>query len=442
MFIGVQGNVNQYRVFFKNTATLGVGTAVAQVIPFLLTPVVARLYCSRDMGFYSLYLSTVNILTQGACFKYEMAIVSCETEWEAEQIARLCAVVLTAMALLSAGVGAITGFYFLRFTGGNIWGYSVLLALGVGAIGWFSVLSNRCIFYKKYKALAFSSFIRAAVYGGLQVMLFPLGGSGLIAAQVGGYICACIVLRYKLPSALRESSKKLLNKRKVKAWKDTMVKYRAFPLYTMPGAAANTAALGQISFWASWGYSSQELGGYAMVDRVLSLPLSLISNAVGQVFFKQAAEEYKNTGKINSFPRVWAALAVLSVIGFGGLSLCLPWAVSLFLGPKWLGCIGYSRRLLPLYGIRFACAPLLFTAVVMGKQKAMMAWQVGTLLFAAAAFYQGVSSKIAFESFLTQGALVLAGAYVFFAGICCFWAVKGKTKENKSGETKGETKCR
>ncbi len=72
----------------------------------------------------------------------------------------------------------------------------------------------------------------------------------------------------------------------------------------------------------------------------------------------------------------------------------------------------------------------------------MMAWQVGTLLFAAAAFYQGVSSKIAFESFLTQGALVLAGAYVFFAGICCFWAVKGKTKENKSGETKGETKCR
>ena len=51
--------MNQYRVFFKNTATLGVGTAVAQVIPFLLTPVVARLF---PVPFHSEHPNTRGLL--------------------------------------------------------------------------------------------------------------------------------------------------------------------------------------------------------------------------------------------------------------------------------------------------------------------------------------------------------------------------------------------
>ncbi len=59
---------------FKNTSILVSGTALAQLIPILLQPILRRFYSPEVFGAYSVYLSLVGILYVLSSLRYEMAI--------------------------------------------------------------------------------------------------------------------------------------------------------------------------------------------------------------------------------------------------------------------------------------------------------------------------------------------------------------------------------
>lgn len=416
--------------FVKNTAVLTAGSAAAQLLPVVITPLLARLYSAQAFGSFSLYLSAVNIITQCVCLKYEMAIVSCKTQEDAAKVTRLCMAILALATAFSALAGLFLGGQLVKEKGAP-WQYSLLFALGALGIGWFEVLNYSAVFQKKYQALARANWVKAAISSALQLALFFLGGMGLMLAQSAGYFAGAAVLH----GAGSFLHRKTGEQPKSSLW-ETAKKYKDFPLYSMPGAAANAAAFGQISFWVSFAYSSQELGAYAMINRVLSAPLALLSSAAGQVFFQQAAEEYRHKGRIASFPKVWAGLVAVSTAGFGTLFFLLPWGVSLFLGPQWAQCAAYGRILLPLYGVRFVCTPLLFTAVVTGRQKEMMIWQLFTLGATAAVLGAAAGSRAPFHIFLFLCAAVFSALYLVFTAFCCGWALKGPQTGNRPQEAR------
>lgn len=58
----------------KNTSILVSGTALAQLIPILLQPLLRRFYSPETFGSYSVYLSLIGILYVLSSLRYEMAI--------------------------------------------------------------------------------------------------------------------------------------------------------------------------------------------------------------------------------------------------------------------------------------------------------------------------------------------------------------------------------
>ena len=67
----------------RNTSILISGTALAQLIPILLQPVLRRFFSPEIFGAYSVYLSLIGILIVISSFRYELAIILPKKDKEA-----------------------------------------------------------------------------------------------------------------------------------------------------------------------------------------------------------------------------------------------------------------------------------------------------------------------------------------------------------------------
>ena len=73
----------------RNVSTLVAGTALAQLIPILLQPLLRRFYSPEIYGAYAVYMSVVGILFAVSSFRYEQAIIHPRKDKESANILAL-----------------------------------------------------------------------------------------------------------------------------------------------------------------------------------------------------------------------------------------------------------------------------------------------------------------------------------------------------------------
>ena len=79
--------------FIRNVFTIFSGNAIAQTIPFLLEPVIARLFVPQDFAIWTLYISFTNIFSILATGRYEMAIMLPSKERKAINVLALSMII-------------------------------------------------------------------------------------------------------------------------------------------------------------------------------------------------------------------------------------------------------------------------------------------------------------------------------------------------------------
>ncbi|MDO5088035.1 MAG: polysaccharide biosynthesis protein, partial [Comamonadaceae bacterium] len=145
--------------------TLLGGGALAQLLPLLLGPLLARLYTPEAFGLFTQFATVAAALAVAASLRYEQALPLAADEAEAQALLALCLRLLLAAALLAAPLG-----WALARLGALPWPW--LLPLAVAASGLLQVgmlWANRA---RRFGALAFS---RVAQYGGAAVLQVALG---------------------------------------------------------------------------------------------------------------------------------------------------------------------------------------------------------------------------------------------------------------------------
>ena len=88
--------------FLRNSAKLVAGTAIAQAISFLVTPMITRLYTPQDVGVFTFFISIAGGLGLIATLRYEMAIVPAKEEKDSVNVAFLSLFIAFAVCLLLA----------------------------------------------------------------------------------------------------------------------------------------------------------------------------------------------------------------------------------------------------------------------------------------------------------------------------------------------------
>lgn len=273
--------------FIKNTAILTVGTAIAQFFPFLLSPVLSRLYSTEDFGIWALFLSFASIPGIISGLRYENAIVLPREEEKAKALVKIALKNVVWFALMLTLLILIFHRPLLQVKNFDKLGiFMYLIPLQVFALGSYQVLNFWSTRHKTFKLNALSkvsqSVVMLVVNLGV-VLLFP-GPFGLIAGTIGGQLAAFVVLFFtvkkndlqeifRIPKSLQKSTRK---------------EYESFLKINTPHAFIDSLLEYGVMFLINFMYNETILGAYSFSLRMLRLPLSLVSASISQVFYQKA----------------------------------------------------------------------------------------------------------------------------------------------------------
>lgn len=401
--------------FNKSVLTLAAGTAVAQIIPVAISPILTRMYLPSDFGILALFIAISSVLGVIACARYELAIMLPDNEDDALAVSVLALFVATLFSCFLVVVFLIFGEWLGGFWEGRLQGWIYLIPLVVWFMAIFSVLNYFFSRRKKYREIALSNIYKSILSAGAQLVLgaFKFGASGLLVGQVVGVVFGSFRM---LGSYCREPGLK----RYLRAGDlfKQAAKYKDFPMYSIWAALANALSISSVGVLISVYYSVAALGMYALVQRILGGPIVLVSSSFGQVFYQRASVELRETGGVYvSFIGTLKKLVLVSFVPFLVLFFFVEDLVSVVFGPDWLAAGKYAQILVPVFAVRFVVSPLSLVNQVLQNNRIGMCWQIvlliGTALSVAVSAVLGAS--------IEDGLLALSVFSTFWYLVLLYW---------------------
>jgi O-antigen/teichoic acid export membrane protein len=373
-------------LFSRNVLTLITGTTLAQVITILFTPLITRLYGPEAFGLLAIFTSITGILGVIMCLRYEMAIMLPKSDEEAANVFGLCIFIILAISLLSVPILILSPTFLEHLLNAPLLGpFLWLVPPMIFLSGLFLALNYWNTRTKQFHRLAIAQVMRSGSSTGTQIGMGVVGyasGGMLIGASIIGQLVSTTVLGFQI---MRDHLTYFRQHITVKGMKEVFSRYSNFPKYDMGSAVLNTLSGTLPVFILSIYFSTTILGYYSLGLMVLQLPLFLIGNAIGQVFFQRAAES-KNISQEKLSETVASILKPLLFLSF------FPMVVLLLIGPALFGIVfggawteagNYARYLSVWMFVNFIASPISSLLSVFQKQKFGLILNIVTILLRA-----------------------------------------------------------
>jgi len=335
--------------FVHNVLVLLGGTAAAQAIPLVISPILTRLYTPREFGVYAEYVAIVSILAVAATGRYELAVMLPDKDEEAINVlasAILLAlltsvVVMLACAAFNESITALLGVPEI-----SRWLYFVPLTVFPVAVYQASTYwLNRS---RQYRRLAANEIASKAVLEGGKWLLGRSAaggmlGNGLILATVGGQALVTGAIGWQVWRDRRATAAV----RAEKIWSSIRA-YRKFPLFNVPYSLLGIFSA-QFVIFALTAFQHVQIAGFlTLTRRIVVGPISLLSASLGRVFYREAAVSIGTP----RFEQLTIALMVAIAELFTPLFTFFAfWAPSLFgvvFGLDWTEAGQYAAVLVPM----------------------------------------------------------------------------------------------
>ncbi len=292
---------------------------------------------------------------------------------------------------------------------------------GIRPFGWFSSIWLREIsapFVLGAALLAGSQVFQSLAaadgnYRSLNIMRITQAGS-ITLLQIGGglydptastlALCNLAGLLIGLAVAVSVSSTNLgsglLHASKPKELFAFWQQYRRFPLISLPADATNAASV-QLPVILLTSRFGPDLAGYlALTFRVLGAPISLLANAVLDVFKRRAAAAWRQRGECRAEYTETAIILGLGAAAFScAVMLSSGWLFAAAFGEKWRPAGDIAIWVLPLFALRFVASPLSYVLYIADRQHIDLAWQLSLLAVVLASFHVSATAEAAIRAY-------------------------------------------
>jgi len=403
--------------FVQGVASLAGGTALGQFVLLIATPLLTRLYAPDDLGKLGLFVAFLAFTGNSVALYYDMAVVNATTSEEADELSLVALLLVIPMSVAAGLVSwALIHLRYLGYGAFPEW-MATLVALGTALNGWLFVFRYRCVRDQSFGAIMqipiFQNLGRAITqvgFGLLHLDWIGLCWGELIGRTIGLRTVAKVSL-----GGIRHAAKTL---GRAKA-RSLLLRHKDFPLYIFPSNLIGATALSIPVLLMAQFYGLFAAGYFALVQRILSVPLAVIGASVADVFHARLAE-IVNLGKAS--PRAFLAKTTigLALIGAGPMVLVMLAGPSLFglvLGNKWTEAGRFAVYVAPWALAQLAVCPVTrIVAVLEGKKFKLMYDALsltGTVVVLWFAHRSGMTAESAV--ILLSGFNVLT--YVFYLAI-------------------------
>jgi len=374
--------------FWKNVMTVLAGATGAQALPLLVAPLLTRMCTPEEMGAFSVWLGVIAVTSIAATLRIDTVMV---LELGARQ-QRLCFSVVawaaTALALaltLAAAAGRIAGLAALEDMS-----WPALLTIGIGT--WLTATMQTTLAYaashRLFGKAAQAKMMQAGTIALSQVALLYVGvdGAALLAGQLIGLAAGLWAAR-RLLAPPRLAPQRRLKLRLDTEQRNYLVKHQAFWRFSLPSSLINTL-VGQLPlFMIGLRHGALAAGLFALTQRVISAPVTLVAASVLEVFKRQAVQEFQTLGNCRRvYLTTFRALVLLALFPSLLLFLFAPPLFSWVFGTDWRPAGEFARVLAPLCFFNFIASPLSYVFFIAGKQKVELRWQIALFLMTVAVF--------------------------------------------------------
>lgn len=367
---------------------LATGTAAGQAIVVLASPILTRLYSPEDFGVLAVYAAILGIVTVVASLRYELAIPLPRSDGSAVNILALSLICMVGVTAFTALLVALLGDRISLWTNTPVLApYLWLLPVGVALGGSYQAFNCWAVRKRAFSRIARTKLQQGGGMVATQIGLglAQMGPVGLILGQIVGQTAGLTNL---VCSAGREDRAALDRIRSLRIrW--AARRYRRFPIYSTWSGLANTSGLQLPLLLFAALFSPAIAGLYVLAHRVLQIPMSLLGQAIGQVFYSNAAEARRES-RLDAI--VLRTLSGLVRIGFGPIVLLAVSAPELFaflFGADWREAGVYVQWMAPWLLIVFITSPLSNLVSVMERQLQGLVFQLALLLLRSIAIITG-----------------------------------------------------
>jgi O-antigen/teichoic acid export membrane protein len=387
--------------FSKNVATMLTGNILAQFLPLLVTPILSRMFSVEEFGLLAFYSSLVTFFLVVAAGRYETAILLPKADKDAVNILTLSFLILSILCFILV----IITFFFEDaiiqvLNKPDLKGWIIFIPLTVFLGTAYRIMtfwSNR---KKRFRATSISSVTQSTSRAGINIIgglyrngisdykpgllhyfksLFAkgyieptgttkLGMGGLIIGSIVGYGLGSV---YMVRSFFKKDRELLQHVTKADMLR-LAKKHDKFPKINAVHALVDEIKNSGVTFVISYLFSEVILGFYSMTFRVLTLPLTVIGSAFGQVFLQKAAEMHAHgQSLVNLMQSTVKKLALIAMPIFLPIVFFGPQIFSFVLGKEYAISGEYAQLLTPWLYLNFIINPIIQIAVIVGKQKEM-----------------------------------------------------------------------
>ena len=406
------------RPFVRNVVIMASGTAAAQLISFVLTPVITRLYGPEAYGLMGVFMAIIQTIAPVAALTYPIAVVLPKRDEDAKGLMKLS-------WYISIGLAAAAGILLLLFNEpiaqifqiGDVAPFLFLIPVVIIFSAFLQVTEQWLVRTKQFEIPAKASFLQSLLTQGSKAgigLFFPAAAVLVVLTAAGNGVKALIMTlftnstRAKSPNTVQEKGKSLRNLAK---------RYQDFPIFRAPQVLLNGMSQNIPVFVLSSFFGPAAAGFYSIGRTVLSLPIQLIGKSVGDVFYPRITEAGNNNENLTRLiTKTTFALAAVGIIPFGTIVIAGPWLFSFVFGSDWVTAGEYARWMAVWVFTMFISLPSIKALPVLAAQAfhlkytiLMIIIRTGALLFG---YYVFGNDVVAVAFFSISAAMLSLGLIV------------------------------
>lgn len=404
--------------FGKNFLSLTLGTGLSHLVPFLFLPVIGRLYEIQTFGEYGKYIVLIGLLGVGSTGRLELAVVAEQNTGNRFKLFNLSVLFsITSLLLISVFFYIIPFEDILkRFSLNKYLHVLNIRRFIIPGIFLFSLNQIQTSFFTSWKMFSFVS--RQRLLQSTATALGMLGFGTFFSTTVYSLIYASLSSLFLVNLVYFIKWIDLYNNLGVnkgdKTYKELLIYYRNFPIFSSPMGMINYFCSSILSFFFMIFNLNTMLGFLVQTEKIVKAPLNILSNSLSHVFYQKISEYNNKSKELYLYTRVSAALFITNIIVLSPLFFWGEEIFSLILGEKWALAGRIAALLLPLYCLTTVISSVSNTYGKYRMNHLSLIWQIMYFfLLASFLFFYG-------KQFLEEDFSLFFYIYSFCAGVMYF----------------------
>ena len=361
--------------FLSSILSMISASVIGQFYLLAILPVVTYIYTPAQLGGLAICLGVINVVAVISGLRYEVALPLVKLD----KHARLLSTQIIQSNLVFSCIAfiIICILYFLFFDNQQKSTYDIafLIPFGILSVGLYRLVSFSLVRHSAFKVLSYSKMIQAFVNGTCQIGLGYIYSSSafLVIAFILGQVVAFIIMKVKGNLKLWEKN--------YKASLYLLKKHQKFPKYDAPAALIGTMSSQLPNLFLAIVFSPTIAGVYLVAEKVVSAPMAILSQAIGQVCYAKLTGADWAQRRQQNLIKVVIFLSTLAFVFFLFFYFVATYILSILFASEWQQAIDIIKIIVIGCSFQLIYSPLSMVLMATNGQRVGFFINISLLLF-------------------------------------------------------------